>query len=482
MVNLLPPVVATPTEPYRYRWQVLVVVLVADVMDLLDATVTQVAAPSVLADLGGGATTMQWVLAGYTLAFGVGLLISARAGDRFGRRRMFLAGIVGFTLASLLCGLAPTSESLIVFRIVQGLFGAVMIPQGLAMVKQSFPREELQKAFIPFAPVMGLAAALGPVVAGAIIGADVFGSGWRMIFLVNVPVGVVGTYLAWRCLPSTPGDINARLDPVGTALLAAASAALIFPLVQGRELGWPSWCLGLLAASALSFALFLRAERRSGHPVIEPSLFSHRGFVAGLLFLGTYVVATSGVMLVVNLYLQLGLGFTPLATGITLTPLAAGIAVGAAASGALLGPRFGRRVVHAGLVLTAVGLGWLAFTLDSAAGLTDVPVVTGWDLAPGLLLAGLGSGAVFSPLFDVTLADLGDEEVGTGSGLLNAVQQFGGALGVAVLGTVFFDWLPARGWTEATQALLAVSVGCYGVSFAVGFLLPRRSGEPCGAP
>jgi len=464
--------VSTSTDRgYRYRWMVMVVVIIADVMDLLDATIANLAGPSILADIGGGETTLQWVLAAYTMAFAVGLVISSRAGDIVGRRRMFLIGMAGFTLASLLCGLAPSADVLIGARILQGVFGAVMIPQGLAMVKQSFHPDDLQKAFIPFGPIMGLAAVLGPILAGVLLHADLFGTGWRMIFLINVPVGVVGTFLAWRYLPDVPRDPSVRLDVRGALLLAASSATLIFPLVQGREDDWPAWTFVMMAASALLFTAFVVSERRSAHPVIEPSLFGHRGYVAGLVFLGSFFVAMSGLMLVVNVFIQLGLGFTPLHTGLTMTPLALGLAVGAVLSGAALGPRFGRHVLHGGLVVTVIGLLWLWATIGGSTDLTS------WDLAPGLLVTGIGSGLIFAPLFDIILADLGDHEVGTGSGLLNAVQQFSGALGVAVIGTIFFQWLPEDGWYDSTQSILLVSIGLYAVSFLAVFLLPMKARE-----
>jgi len=455
---------------YRYRWMVMAVVIAADVMDLLDATIANLAGPSIRAELGGSESTLQWVLAAYTMAFAIGLVISARAGDLVGRRRMSIIGMAGFTVASLLSGLAPSVGALIAFRVLQGAFGAVMIPQGLAMVKQSFHPDDLQKAFIPFGPIMGLAAVLGPILAGFLIDADLFGTGWRMIFLINLPVGLAGTYLAVRYLPRTEPDRCKRLDVTGSVLLALASALLIYPLVQGREHGWPAWCFVMMAASALVFAGFVVSERRSAHPVIERSLFRNRGFVAGVLFLASFFVAMNGVMLIVNLFIQLGLGFSPMRTGLAMTPLALGLAVGAATSGAALGPRFGRRVLHAGLLVTGVGMLVLWWTIDR----TGISAGA-WDLAPGLFVAGLGSGAIFAPLFDIILADLGDHEVGTGSGVLNAAQQFSGALGVAVIGTVFFQWLPADGWARATQGIVWVSLACYAVSFLVAFLLPRRA-------
>ncbi|MFL6062629.1 MAG: MFS transporter [Marmoricola sp.] len=468
---------ARPAAGYRYRWMVLVVVMVADVMDLLDATIANLAGPSIRQDIGGGETTLQWVLAAYTLTFAVGLITSARAGDLFGRRPLFVIGMVGFTVASLACGLAPTATLLIAARVAQGFFGAVMIPQGFAMVKSSFAEADLQKAFIPFGPVMGLAAVLGPILAGFLLDADLFGTGWRAIFWVNVPVGLVASYLAIRYLPRHLGrDRAARLDPLGTTLLTVASLTLIYPLVQGHDQGWPAWMFLLLGASGLLWLAFAWSERRTSHPVIERSLMSNRAFLGGLVFLGTFFTAMSGFMLTINLFLQYGLSFTPLHTGLALSPWALGMAVGAAVSGAALGPRFGRRVLHGGLLVVVAGLAlvWLSVGAHGMG-------TSGWDLAPGFFLTGLGSGAIFAPLFDLILAGLGDHEVGSGSGVLNAVQQFCGALGVAVLGSLFFGLLPGHGFADSIRDLIVIGVGCYAASFAAAFLLPRAAraeGQP----
>ena len=462
-------------DGYRYRWMVLVVVMVADVMDLLDATIANLAGPSIRHDIGGNETTLQWVLAAYTLTFAVGLITSARTGDLLGRRRLFLIGMTGFTIASLACGLAPTAGLLIAARVAQGFFGAVMIPQGLAMVKSSFTEADLQKAFIPFGPVMGLAAVLGPILAGFLLDADLLGTGWRAIFWVNVPVGAVAAYLSWRYLPRNlhrhlERDPQARLDPLGTTLLTAASVTLIYPLVQGHEQGWPGWMFAMLGASAVLWAAFAVSERRATHPVIERSLTTNRAFLGGLVFLGTFFTAMSGFMLTFNLFLQYGLRFTPLHTGLALAPWALGMAVGAAASGAALGPKFGRRVLHGGLLVLAAGLAlvWVAVGAHGMA-------TGGWDLAPGFFVTGLGSGAIFAPLFDIILAGLGDNEIGSGSGVLNAVQQFCGALGVAVLGTVFFELLPGHGFADSIRDLIVIGVGCYAASFAAAFLLPKAA-------
>jgi len=458
---------------YRYRWMVLVVVMLADVMDLLDATIANLAGPSIRASIGGSESTLQWILAAYTLTFAVGLVTSARLGDLVGRRRMFLIGMIGFTLASLLCGLAPSAGLLIAARALQGLFGATMIPQGLAMVKASFHPDDLQKAFIPFGPVMGLAAVLGPILAGVLIDADLFGSGWRTIFWINVPVGVVASYLSWAYLPrNLERDRTARLDITGALLLTVASVALIYPLVQGQEQGWPAWMFVMMGGSAVLFGLFALSERRSSHPVIERSLFGHRQFIGGLVFLGTFFTAMAGFNLAGNLFIQYGLHFTPLHTGLTMIPLAFGMAVGAALSGAALGPKFGRHVLHGGLAITMVGM-LVMWAMIGSSGLS----IGTWGLAPGFAITGLGMGMIFAPLFDIILAALDDNEVGSGSGLLNAVQQFCAALGVAVLGSAYFHWLPEHGFVTALRWLILLSIACFAVAFTVAFLLPHKARE-----
>jgi EmrB/QacA subfamily drug resistance transporter len=469
----------TATDPlfgergYTFRWMVMTVVILADVMDLLDSTIATIAGPTIRRDIGGGESTLQWILAAYTLTFAVGLITSARLGDLVGRRRMFLIGMVGFTVASLLCGLAPSAGFLIAARVLQGLFGASMIPQGLAMVRASFHPDDLQKAFIPFGPVMGLAAVLGPILAGFLIDADLFGSSWRSIFWINVPVGVVASYLAWRYLPRTlHRDPDARLDVSGAALLTIASVLLIYPLVQGQAQGWPGWMFAMLAGSVVFFAAFALSERRSTHPVIEPTLFQHGQFVMGLVFLGTFFTAMAGFNLAGNLFIQYGLHYSPLDTGLTMVPLALGIAIGAAASGAVLGAKYGRTVLHAGLLISVVGLLLMWWTIgQQGLGLT------GWQLAPAFGVMGVGMGLIFAPLFNIILAALDDREVGTGSGLLNAVQQFCGALGVAVLGSAFFHWLPGHGFVTAIRWLTLLSVAFYAVAFVVVFLLPQQARE-----
>jgi EmrB/QacA subfamily drug resistance transporter len=467
---------AAARRPYPLRWTVLAIVLVAEVMDLIDGTIVNVAAPVIRAELGGSATTLQWLGAAYTLAFAVLLITGGRLGDRYGRRRLFAIGVVGFTAASALCAAAPSPGFLIATRVLQGAFGALLIPQGFGIIKEVFPESELTKAFAAFGPVIGLSAVVAPIVGGALIDADLLGSGWRAIFLVNLPLGVVGLIGALRVMPRTAGDRSARLDPGGAALVTLASVAVIYPLVQGRELGWPLWCFALLAVGAAGFAGFLRYERRHrDRALIAPSLLRNRAYTSGLLVAVCFFAAMIGLNLVISLFCQLGEGFSPLRTGLTLAPFALGVAFTAPVSYPLA-ERFGRAALQAGFVVMAGGLVLLAAMVGGAED------VSSWTLVPGELLAGMGMGVALPPLFDFILAGVQGHEVGSASGVLNAVQQFGAALGIAVLATIFFAYVdhghPA---TDAMTGTTLLSLVPLGLALLASWLLPRRARE-LGAP
>jgi EmrB/QacA subfamily drug resistance transporter len=345
--------------------------------------------------------TVQWVLSAYTAAFALGLVTSGRLGDLLGRRRLFLLGLTGFTLASLACGLAPDVVFLIVARTLQGLLGSVMIPQGLALVKIVFPPQDLRKALTPVGPIMGLATVAGPILAGWLLHLDLFGSQWRSIFLINIPFGIIAAALGWRVLPRRGGeDPGARLDLTGVGLLTAASALLIVPLIQGRDLGWPTWTYVMMGAAVVLLALFVVSERHSQHPVIAPSLFGKRSFVVGLLIVAGFYASLSAFVLVINLLLQLGLRWTPLHTGLTLIPWALGTAVAVLLAGAVLAEKLGRASLHLGLSIAVLGL--LALWWSVAHWGASITV---WKLAPALLVTGFGAGLVFVPLVDFILGD-----------------------------------------------------------------------------
>ncbi len=465
--------------PLRTAWLVLTVVFIADIMDLIDSSVANLAGPSIRADLGGGPMTIQWVLTAYTAAFALGLITSGRLGDLLGRRRLFLLGMVGFTASSLACGLAPSALLLIVTRLLQGIFGSVMIPQGMALVKVVFPPEHLRKALIPFGPVMGLATVAGPILAGWLLNLDLFGSAWRPIFLINVPFGLIAGVLGWRVLPQRSGeDSKVRLDLTGVGLLTASSALLIIPLVQGRDLGWPAWTYLMMVSSVVVLALFVVSERHSTYPVITPSLFRKRSFVVGLMIVAGFYASLSAFVLVINLLLQLGMHWTPLRTGLTLIPWAIGTAVAVLLAGAVLAEKLGRATLHIGLSLAVIGL--LVLWWSVAHWGTGI---TFWELAPALLLTGFGAGLVFVPLFDFILGDATTDEVGTGAGMLNAVQQFAGAVGVAALGTVFFARVghpTLQSYLAAAELVFSIAAGLYFLTLLLVGLLPKHAQQAHG--
>ncbi|MFD1543085.1 MFS transporter [Nonomuraea guangzhouensis] len=463
----------------RHRWLGLSAILGATLMNLLDSTVVSVGGPAIQADLGGGYAALQWIAAGYTLALAVGLLTGGRLGDMFGRRRMLLLGTAGFVLTSLACALSPTPEVLIVARVLQGLTGAVMIPQGFGLIRDLFPPAELGKAFGAFGPVIGLATILGPVVAGLLVDADVLGTGWRMIFLINLPLGAYALAVGSRVLPAVPASARStRLDLGGSVLAGAGMLLLIYPLVQGRELGWPGWSLVMMAASVPVLGAFglhqLRRKRAGATTLVEPGIFRRRSYTSGIAFVIVFFGAVCGFGLAIGMFLQLGLGHTALHASLTMATWAVGAFLGTAFAGARMAV-LGRRILHLGLAVMAAGIAALYVVLR-LGGTGD------WELALPLLAYGVGMGMIFVPLFGIIMGEVEDHEVGSASGALESIQQLGASLGIAVLGTVFFgrlgSHLPGTAKLDAAQAAASVTLitlGLTAVAFAIGFLLPEKA-------
>jgi MFS family permease len=468
-----PSVAGTPSpQPYRLRWVLAAVVLAANVMDLLDATIVNVAGPSIHRDLGGGSNTLQWLSAAYTLAFAVLLIAGARLGDIFSRRRMFLIGSVGFTLFSAASAAAPNINVLIAFRALQGGFGALMIPQGFGLVKEVFTDDaEFAKATGLFGPATGLAMLAAPIVAGALIDANLWGTGWRLVFLINVPIGVLTVPLAIRSLPRGASHPDVKLDIGGVWLVGLALVAIIYPLIQGRTDGWPAWAFAMLAVGLILLVVFLRYERGRGkNPLIEPTLLANRTYLSGIAVVLALFGAFGGLLLCVSLYGQLGEGWSPIHAGLTLTPMVVGMIVGMLGSMAAVN-RLGRHLLHTGILLIAAG------AVDLALTLTGEHAATSWALLPGLLLIGAGAGASIGQLFQFILTSVSMEEVGSASGVMEAVQQLSTALGVAVLGTIFFSTF---GHDAAPEALRATAWACLAplaVAFVLVFRLPMHARE-----
>ncbi|MFT4039917.1 MAG: MFS transporter [Thermomicrobiales bacterium] len=345
---------AVPAVSFRV-WLILAVILLAEIVDLLDATITTIAAPSIVHELGGGAGLISWLGASYALSMGVLLVLGGRLGDKFGRKNLFLVGIVGFTLASIACGLAPSPTVIILARITQGAFAAMMVPQGFGIISQAFSREQMGQAFSAFGPVLGISAVAGPLVAGALINANLLGLGWRAAFLINIIVGVLTFVAAWSLLPHDRGDASVRIDLLGAALLGGAMLGLLFGLIQGAETGWPPLTIAAMAAGALLSALFVVQQRTSADPLLQRSLFQNRGFVYGLIVGLAFFGALAGIMLVTGIFVQLGLGYTPLQASIATAPVAIGIVIGSILGHNLVA-QLGRRLVFAGIGAVITGV------------------------------------------------------------------------------------------------------------------------------
>jgi EmrB/QacA subfamily drug resistance transporter len=453
---------------------VFAVVIAANIMDLMDATIVNVAGPSIRAALGGSASTLQWLPAGYTLAFAVFLITGARLGDMFGRRRLFLIGSAGFTVMSAACAFAPSPGVLIAFRVLQGSFGALMIPQGFGMLKEVFDEEEMTKVFGAFGPMMGLSILAAPILAGALVEANLWGIGWRLVFLINVPIGIAAFAGAVRVLPRTVAHPGIRLDIGGMVLIAVALTAIIYPLIQGRADGWPAWTFVSLAAGALLLGAFGLWERhRHNDPLIEPALLANRSYTSGILVALAFFGAFGGLLLCVSLFAQLGEHFSPIHAGLTLMAMVIGMIAGMGAGFALVG-RLGRHLLHLGVMVVVAGTVVLALTVTG----TGTGTVSTLDLAPGLFLIGLGAGSSIGQLFDFILAGVGMDEVGSASGVLEAVQQLSSALGVAVLGTIFFSGFDGRLPSHALEITAWACLVPLVATFVLLFKLPMHARQP----
>ncbi|ROO87519.1 EmrB/QacA subfamily drug resistance transporter [Actinocorallia herbida] len=464
-------------EPYRWRWLILVVMIVAEIMDLLDASIVNVAGPDLEKSLGAGSVGLQWVIGGYALTLGAGLVLGGRLGDRYGRRPIFLVGLAAFTAASLLCAIAPSIGALIAFRLLQGAAGAMLLPQGLGLLRENFSGPELTKVFAIFGPVLGLGGIIGPVLGGFLIEGDFFGLGWRSVFLINLPIGIAALITAAKFVPKKPGDRTVRVDLTGAALVVTSCALLVLPLNQGQEDGWPLWTWLCVTASVIGFGVFAYQQRRTAaagrQALIAPALLRKPAFTVGLGGIALFFGGLIGTQLVLTLFLQIGRHFTAGEAGLGNLPLAIGTAIGGALSGAFLADKIGRKVLQIGSLVQLAGAAVLWFELD---GLTTASFSI-WDIAPGIAIAGIGAGMVIAALFSFILAAVDDDEIGSASGILSAVQAIGGSIGVAIFGSVFFAQARTGDFTTGFHHALLVQA-CLLITFlAITFLLPEK-GRP----
>jgi len=450
---------------------ILAVVLLADVLDLMDSTITNIAAPSIAGDIGGGESLIKWLGASYALAMGVLLVVGGRLGDRYGKRRMFLIGIAGFTLASLGCGLSVDPAMLIAGRLVQGGFGALLIPQGIGILIGALSREQMTRAVSAFGPVLGASAVLGPIVAGFLISANLAGLTWRPIFLINIAAGTAGFIAALRLLPHDGPASAVPIDGLGSGLLGASMLALIYGLIEGSTAGWTALPVLCLVAGVVLLAGFGVRQRMAPDPLILPSLLANRGFTAGLLLGLAFFAAVNGLAYVLSLFFQTALGLSASHAALALSPLMAGIIVASVVGRPLIG-KLGRVLVVAGLGVTLVGAAGVWATV-----LAYGTAVSVWALAPSILVLGAGMGACFSSIYDVAIGDVAPAEAGSASGALSAVQQLAAAIGSAVVTTVYFTQRAQHGAAHAMTVSVAV-VGAIAVAdLGLVWLLPK-SGPP----
>lgn len=450
---------------YRPGRAPLLVLLAGTFVTFLDFFIVNVALPSLSRSLHASPAAVQFVVASFALAFAVCLISGGRLGDRFGRRRIFAVGLAGFTVASAACGLAPSAAVLIGARAAQGVAAALMTPQVLATIAAVYTGPRQARAFAAYGFTMGIAGVLGQLIGGALIAADLAGAGWRSIFLINVPVGVAALAFV-RLVPESRGQ-RVPLDLAGTALITCALTALVLPLVEGRQQGWPGWTWLCLAAAPLLFAGFglhqRGRSRRERLPLVPLSLLRDRSFGIGIGIGVSFGGVPAAFFFVLALYLQEGRGLSPLLSGVVFSAVGAGYFASVFMAGRLAA-RLGRQVLAAGAATVAAGCLLLAVTARAAGTVS---------LVPGLALVGGGIGLVLVPLAAMVLSGIATADAGAASGVLSTGQQVGGALGVAVIGVVFFGALGGAGFPHAFATSLVWLAVITGAAAVLAQFLPR---------
>ncbi|MFB7663081.1 MFS transporter [Kitasatospora sp. NPDC056138] len=473
----------TPPDPAPHprRWLMLPVVLLASFMAQFDTFVVNVAAPSLRDQLHAGDIALELIVGGYAFTYGSGMVTGGRLGDIFGHRRMFLVGLTAFSLASLLCGLALTPGQLVAARMLQGLTGALMVPQILALITAPFAPAERPRTMAWFGVTAGLASVAGQVLGGLLLDADLFGLGWRVIFLINVPIGAATIACALRLVPRQSSERRASLDLLGALGVSVSLALVLVPLMLGRNAGWPVWTWVLLVAAVPAVAATLGWEKRltarGGSPLLDLTLFSSRPFTAGLVVNIAFMAFFGSFIFTLTLLLQAGLGLSALSAGLTFTPL--GVLLGVTSvAGRRLVARYGLRVLALGAAVSAVGVTTLIIELHQLG----ADISAAWLLGP-LALVGLGNGLVMPALMGSVLAGVPQARAGAAAGVLTTSQQFANATGVALLGTVLFGAIGAHptraSFTSAVQLTAGIDIALLLATIALTALLPK---SPAPAP
>jgi MFS transporter len=470
--------VAPPSHSAALSMAGLVTILVGVLLPITDFFIVNVALPTMQLDLHASTALLELVVSGYATAYAVLLVLGGRLGDAHGRKRLFGIGMAAFTVTSLLCGLAPSAITLVIARVLQGASAALMVPQTLSTIQATGTPTSRSKALGWLGATGGVAAVAGQLLGGALVSANIAGTGWRAIFIVNVPVGIIGLILAARYVPETHAVRRTQIDVVGTMLLAFTLIAVLLPLTEGRALGWPLWSwllLGLAPIGAAGFAVVERTlERTGGAPLVPPSVLEHLSMRRGLLLAVPFFATFGAFMFVYALVTQGYLGFGPLRAGIGMGPMAVTFLLASLATTRLVA-RHGRKVIGAGGVIQLVGLLILIATFGAWW-----PQISVYDLMPGLAIMGAGQGLVMSPLYRVVLSEVPQEVAGAGSGVLTTTQQTSLALGVAALGSLFVTLSAASqlGPLHALVVILAIQAAVAAGLAAGSKALPRGGRAP----
>jgi len=475
-----PPAAAAPALAAQAhdpgRWKSLAVILSAAFLVGLDFFIVNVSIPSIQSNLHATFAEVQLVIASYGITYAVLLISGGRLGDIDGRKRMFMWGTAAFTAASLLCGFAPTPVFLIAARALQGIAGALLFPQVLSIMQVTFPPNERAKAFGLFGTVIGTSSFSGNVLGGLLVNANILGLSWRPIFLVNLPLGILTVLAAAKFVKESRSPKARRLDLGGVAIMTLALALLLYPLIQGREAGWPAWAFLSIAASLPAFIAFVQYERHvtssGGSPLVELSLFHDRVFVIGLFSGVCFFSGAAAFFLISTIFLQNGLGYSAKDAGLTFMSFAIAF-LGSSLASVRVQPKLGSRIINLGAALMITGLALLLWlTLVRGASLTGI------QLAPVLLIYGTGQGFVMPTLISTILINIKGHDAGSAAGVLTTVQQVSFASGVAVIGTVFFSALGRLTTTDAFIAALRtaflVNICLLIVTFTLILQIPRN--------
>jgi EmrB/QacA subfamily drug resistance transporter len=462
----------------------LIVALVAMFMAIFDFYVINIATPSLQAQLDASEATLELIIGGYTFTYASLLVTGGRLGDIFSYRRVFIAGMAVFTVTSLLCGIAQTGDQLVIVRLFQGVGAALMVPQVVALITVTFRPDERPRALSWFGVAVGLALVGGQILGGALLSLDAWDIGWRIIFLVNIPVGVVALVLATRLLPDTRAARRPRQDVIGTIGLSVGLGLAILPIILGRTAGWPVWGWVMLGLAVPAIVATLAYEKslgaRGGEPMLDVTLFRTRSFTVGVLTIVGIMTFFSGFIFGLTLFLQAGLHLTPLEAGLTFGPLGIGFALSALVARPLV-IQHGTKVIIVGQALLALGalLMLVELAVDGVAASAARMIVP-------MVLAGLGTGITIPSLTGVVVSQIPPQRAGLASGLLTTAQQFANTIGVAVFGVIFFsaagagptlaDYVTGMQWVTGVGLVLCV------VTFGLSFLLPRGRATLPGAP